>query len=419
MPLFGLLFIREKRMGFKIAYGALFALLLYNLIGSKSSGGILGLAVSVIIAIIVLNKRIIDWKKPVLVLLAIFLVITGITYDRWMPEITGAARSVIEDRSQAIEVQESNEPAQTETSNEVEGSQSEVPNKEPEVEPGSVKPHIGYIETHEDSIVMDINGEPLTVNIVFKDDESVEGFTLSDEAGEPIAMRPMDEPSAFSIEDERFRDYAKISYAIDKDDKSKYYVLIDTGEMQWPFAITKQGVFYTNQLGNMVALEKVPHIGWEDNLRFGSGRGYIWSRTLPMLKETIFLGHGADTYCIYFPHHDYAGKFSADWNINRIVDKPHNMYMGIAIGTGMISLLALLALWGAYLVQSFRLYFRANYENLDFNTYVGVGIFLGICGFLTAALVNDSSVSVMPMFYGLLGTGIAINMMLKQRVSID
>ena len=103
-------------MGFKIAYGALFALLLYNLIGSKSSGGILGLAVSVIIATIVLNRRIIDWKKPVLVLLAIFLVITGITYDRWMPEITGAARSVIEDRSQAIEVQESNEPAQTETS---------------------------------------------------------------------------------------------------------------------------------------------------------------------------------------------------------------------------------------------------------------------------------------------------------------
>lgn len=93
--------------------------------------------------------------------------------------------------------------------------------------------------------------------------------------------------------------------------------------------------------------------------------------------------------------------------------------MGIAIGTGMISLLALLALWGAYLVQSFRLYFRANYENLDFNTYVGVGIFLGICGFLTAALVNDSSVSVMPMFYGLLGTGIAINMMLKDKAAND
>ncbi len=154
-------------------------------------------------------------------------------------------------------------------------------------------------------------------------------------------------------------------------------------------------------------------------LRFGSGRGYIWSRTLPMLQDTIFLGHGADTYTIYFPHHDYAGKFSANWQINRIVDKPHNMYMGMAVGTGMISLLALLALWGMYIVQSFKLYFNAKYEDSDFNTYAGAGIFLGICGFLVAGLVNDSSVSVMPMFYGLLGTGIAINRMLKERAAID
>jgi hypothetical protein len=32
-----------------------------------------------------------------------------------------------------------------------------------------------------------------------------------------------------------------------------------------------------------------------------------------------------------------------------------------------------------------------------------------------SAFVDDSTVSVMPMFYGLFGTGIAINMMLKKR----
>jgi len=40
----------------------------------------------------------------------------------------------------------------------------------------------------------------------------------------------------------------------------------------------------------------------------------------------------------------------------------------------------------------------------------------GICGFLAAGLVNDSTVSTMPMFYGLLGTGIAINYMNKQKL---
>jgi hypothetical protein len=40
----------------------------------------------------------------------------------------------------------------------------------------------------------------------------------------------------------------------------------------------------------------------------------------------------------------------------------------------------------------------------------------GISGFLVSGLVDDSTVSTMPMFYGLLGTGIAINMMLKRQM---
>jgi H+/Cl- antiporter ClcA len=63
-------------------------------------------------------------------------------------------------------------------------------------------------------------------------------------------------------------------------------------------------------------------------------------------------------------------------------------------------------------VQSFRIYYRAEYT--DFLTYAGAGIFFGICGFLVAGLFNDSTVSVMPMFYGLLGTGIVINRMLGE-----
>jgi hypothetical protein len=53
------------------------------------------------------------------------------------------------------------------------------------------------------------------------------------------------------------------------------------------------------------------------------------------------------------------------------------------------------------------LYWHEKYE--EFCPIVGAGIFIGICGFLAAAIANDSTVSVMPMFYGLLGTGIAIN----------
>jgi O-antigen ligase len=137
-----------------------------------------------------------------------------------------------------------------------------------------------------------------------------------------------------------------------------------------------------------------------------------------MIKDTILLGHGADTFCLYFPHSDYVGKYNSgsfSKNINIVVDKPHDLYFGYIIGTGLVSLIALLTLWFSYVVQSFRLYVKN--DDSDFTTFAGLGIFLGICGFLVAALVNDSSVSVTPMFYGLLGTGIAINIMIKQRKS--
>ena len=137
-----------------------------------------------------------------------------------------------------------------------------------------------------------------------------------------------------------------------------------------------------------------------------------------MMKDTILVGHGADTYCLYFPHKDYVGKYNSgsfSKNVNIIVDKPHNMYMGAWIGTGGVSVLALLTLFGIYLIQSIRLYFRSRFNADDFPSFVGAGIFFGVVGFLIFALVDDSTVSVMPMFYTLLGTGISINMILKRQ----
>jgi hypothetical protein len=193
-----------------------------------------------------------------------------------------------------------------------------------------------------------------------------------------------------------------------------YCMILVAGDPQlWPFVLMGEDTFYHNEVGKYVKLRKIPHIGWSDNPDFGSGRGYIWSRTLPMLRDTILLGRGADTYCIYFPHDDYVGKHNAGWNINMIVDKPHNMYLGAAVGTGVLSVIALLAIFLFYIVQSFRIYLRSEYD--DFLQVAGAGIFFGVLGFLVSAFVDDSSVSVMPLFYGLLGVGIAINLLLSAR----
>ncbi|MEA4986598.1 MAG: O-antigen ligase family protein [Anaerovorax sp.] len=400
IPLFGMLFLhamnkgKEEKCYKKVMWGALFTLLIYNMIGSASSGGLLGLGIIGVIGIIVLNKKILEWRKPIAILLLIGILLSGATYSRWIPEFTSAVQGVINTES----AEKADDTAKIiDKSNKI------------EAEPGSVKAKIDYIQTKKRDIILSINSNPLKIHVMMKGD-SLGGLELSDKDGKTISLTQKEE--YFAINDSRFHDFATITPTYTE---GNYYIFINTHEMLWPFAIMEDQIYYRNRIGNFVNLYKVPSVGFSNNPSFGNGRGYIWSRTIPMMKDTLFLGKGADTYCIYHPHNDYAGKYNAGWNVNLIVDKPHNMYMGMAVGTGGLSLFALLSLFGFYLIQSFKLYFRIKYET-DFLTYVGAGIFFGICGFLTSALVNDSSVSVMPMFYGLLGTGIAINIMLQKKI---
>ncbi len=96
-----------------------------------------------------------------------------------------------------------------------------------------------------------------------------------------------------------------------------------------------------------------------------------------------------------------------------MIDKPHNMYLGAAVNTGVISLIALLAVFTMYLFDSFKIYKKCNYDS--FIKYMGAGIFFAVFGFLVSGLVNDSTVQVMPAFYALLGTGFAMNRIIKEK----
>ncbi|MGB4437940.1 MAG: O-antigen ligase family protein, partial [Sedimentibacter sp.] len=145
---------------------------------------------------------------------------------------------------------------------------------------------------------------------------------------------------------------------------------------------------------------------------FASNRGYIWSRTIPMLKDTLFIGYGPDNYCLMFPQEDYVGRFNTGSGMtNIVVDKPHNMYMQTAINTGGVSLLSLIILWAIYLTDSFKLYYHKKIYS--FSEYMGVAMFLSVTAYLAAGMFNDNIVSVAPLFWVALGLGISINKMNK------
>ena len=144
--------------------------------------------------------------------------------------------------------------------------------------------------------------------------------------------------------------------------------------------------------------------------RFASGRGYIWSRSMPLLKDNIITGVGPDLYPTAFPQNDFSGRMNG-FNERLTILFPHNMYLQIWINTGLVSLLALLAMIAIYSVNALFLFYNKRFESLT--DFMALSTFIGIMAYMLAALFNDQIISVAPMFYVLLGIGISLNMMIK------
>ncbi len=169
-------------------------------------------------------------------------------------------------------------------------------------------------------------------------------------------------------------------------------------------------------LGNSMSLFKLTEqeksISFlENHYHFANMRGYIWARTIPLLKEYFLLGSGPDTFVIAFPNHDLVGLYNSGHE-NETITKPHCMYLQTAVQTGVPSLIALLIFYIWYLISSIKLYWKHSYEG--YMPKIGVAIFASCIGYMILALTNDSCVTTSPIFYALIGMGLGINYNLKK-----
>ena len=162
-----------------------------------------------------------------------------------------------------------------------------------------------------------------------------------------------------------------------------------------------------NPSGTITDITKAESFGFEGRELWGSSRGYIWSRSIPLVKDTLLLGHGPDTFAMYFPQTDYIAKMNYLGGFYTVVDKPHNLYLQIATSSGVLSLIAFLCFFVWYVVRSLILYFRRPYENIY--SYAGVGCLSAVLAYLGAGIGNDSNICFSPIFWILVGTGIACN----------
>ena len=253
------------------------------------------------------------------------------------------------------------------------------------------RPQISYIRTCNNTVEFMINDNKL----ITKYESDKDGFTLQNEAGEYLDTFTLEEtPYRYDFEDDAFNGVISFEPI---EEAGRIFALFRTKDMQWLFEFTDSGAKYINSVGNQEELDATTHADIIRNYSFGNGRGYIWDTTIPVISMHPFIGSGADTFMYVFPQNDYATRYSHEQSTDCVYDKPHNMFLQLAVSFGLTGLTAFLSVILLSFLQIKKAYSCGK------STSLSVAVFAGIISFLVAALVNDSSVSVMPMFFGLLG----------------
>ena len=138
-----------------------------------------------------------------------------------------------------------------------------------------------------------------------------------------------------------------------------------------------------------------------------TGRGYAWANTMPMLGKTILIGHGAGTFAYYFKQNDYVGLLNTHGSTKFVIDKPHSMYLQTAMEEGCVALAAMLVIFIMVIwnyIVNYKCIESGYADNKKHNlaSVAGAGFVAGV-GFMIYGLVNDSMVTVNPMFWIILG----------------
>lgn len=230
------------------------------------------------------------------------------------------------------------------------------------------------------------------------------GLAFTDLEGDPLTVG-INEDGALTLNEEGYETFAFRFDASTSALKSDFY------QSTIDIYLTPEG-FQVQGVGGLSSdTVNAPRVSLLDGLeRVASGRGYIWSRTIPMLGESFFVGYGPDMYVLNFPQRDFSGRLNG-FTLSGINDKPHNMFLQIGVNVGVVALIALLTVYALYFIDALKLFWKRSFETLT--EYLGLGFVTGIFAYLVAGIFNDQIISLAPMFYAMTGVGLAINRMIK------
>lgn len=91
----------------------------------------------------------------------------------------------------------------------------------------------------------------------------------------------------------------------------------------------------------------------ERGVSAGSGRTYIWIKTLEVVQDRPLMGYGLDSLLYNFPHFSIDAR-AGMYDEYTLVDKPHNTFLGVLYGTGIIGFLAYFIIFSTIVICAWR-----------------------------------------------------------------
>ena len=253
------------------------------------------------------------------------------------------------------------------------------------------------IATNDEDVVLKIWDNALSVSYDIAEDGTIQ-ILCKDSDGNPLGQTLADEGTqTYSIDDERFANVQVQPVMFDQTAGISVYV----DGISWNFVKTDDdGYEFLNPAGKLVKYEKVKqsNLFKEDAMSF---RGHIWNITI--------------TYLLERPQNDYFGQ-AYIYGFNNYDVKAHCWYLQQWVETGLFGTLALIGFLLWYIIRSVRIYRRVDlHEHLS---WVGFGLFAAVLVYVIAAVANDSNVCTAPVFWGMLGLGMAVNRMLVTKENL-
>jgi O-antigen polymerase superfamily protein len=162
-------------------------------------------------------------------------------------------------------------------------------------------------------------------------------------------------------------------------------------------------VTLVNHMGLPIYPEKATRMGFKGMEKLGSGRGFITASTIPLILKSPIIGYGPDSFLQVFNQDDIYTKMYVYGNPSELVDKPHNLYLLFAINFGLVGLVAFLFIVIYLLVKAKK---RYKDESLS-KEALYVASIAAVLAYMGGGLFNDSTSSVSPIFWVLLGVAMS------------